>query len=75
MKKIVTWFCAILSVCLIGIALTSCEQNGGGNEQNVHTVTFYDQDKTTVLKNVEVNDGEKVESWTPDNKEDATFDG
>ncbi len=75
MKKIVTWFCAILSVCLIGIALTSCEQNGGENEQNVHTVTFYDQDKTTVLKKAEVNDGEKVESWTPDNKEDATFDG
>ena len=75
MKKIVTWFCAILSVCLIGIALTSCEQNGGGNEQNVHTVTFYDQDKTTVLKKVDVNDGEKVESWTPEDKENATFDG
>ena len=43
-------------------------------EENIHTVTFYDSDGTTVLATEKVSDGEKVPESVPE-KADYTFTG
>ena len=52
---------ALLAVMVLGFSvLAAC---GGGGEK--YTVTFYGRDGETAIKTVEVEEGAKVEDWTP----------
>ncbi len=49
------------------VAVTEAvEADAGDSATNVHTVTFYDSDGTTVLDTVEVEDQECVSEYTPE---------
>lgn len=50
------------------------DEDNGDSATNVHTVTFYDSDGTTVLDTVEVEDQGCVSEYTPE-KDDTVFVG
>lgn len=73
MKKILMLLALAALVALTCVGLVAC---GGGEEEGAkYKVTFYDADKTTVLKTEEVAEGGKATNWTPEDKADSEFLG
>lgn len=54
--------------------VAEADETTGESEANVHTVTFYDSDGTTVLDTVEVEDQGSVSEYTPE-KDGSIFVG
>ena len=75
MKKLIKRLilCAVLMLSCIG--LVACGSKADTGKTDKYIVTFFDADQKTVLKTEEVEKGGKATEWTPQNKENATFDG
>lgn len=69
MRRVFSSLGIVFGIILSAIVLGSC---GGNSEAETVNVQFLDQDKTTVLRSLDIVPGEKVESWTPEDKEDGT---
>ncbi len=83
-KRRLNWLSALLAVVFSMSTLAACApaenpDDGGGTDMpieqvNYYSVTFYDSDNTTSLRNQTVKDGELAFDWTPE-KADYDFDG
>lgn len=75
MKKLIKRLilCAVLMLSCIG--LVACGSKTDTGKTDKYIVTFFDADQKTVLKTEEVEKGGKATKWTPENKENATFEG
>ena len=75
MKKLIKRLilCAVLMLSCIG--LVACGSKTDTGKTDKYIVTFFDADQKTVLKTEEVEKGGKATEWTPENKENATFEG
>lgn len=75
MKKLIKRLilCAVLMLSCIG--LVACGSKADTGKTDKYIVTFFDADQKTVLKTEEVEKGGKATEWTPQNKENATFEG